>query len=51
MFADYFLNLTQLFRVETKITREADRIQPKLGRKPVAINMNMRRFIRLMTVK
>ena len=46
-----FLKPPQFLGRETKIPCEADRLQPKLGRQIVPVNMDMRRLIRFMAVE
>ena len=47
MFANYFLNPSQF----SSTTRKTYRIQPELGRLVITIHVNMRRLVRLVTVK
>ena len=51
MFVDQPLNPPQLLGRETKVTREADRLQPELRRQIVPVNMDMRRLMEFMAVE
>lgn len=42
---------SQFPAVKTKITRKADRLQPKFCGKSFTVNVNMRRFVRLVAIK
>jgi hypothetical protein len=45
------LNSSQLLGREALVPREVNRLQPKLGRQIVSIDMNVRRLIRFVTVE
>src|SRR5438067_12872253 len=46
-----FLKPPQLLGWEAEVPRQADRLQPELGRQIVPIDMNMRRLIGFMAVE
>src|SRR5207302_8250744 len=46
-----FLKPPQLFGREAEVPRQADRLQPELGRPLVSIDMDMRRLIGFMAVE